>query len=141
MNDMKLRVRMRFLWAFFGILVTGQLGPPLGRSRRAELLIFFIIVVARRCQRQSHWQQPRSCSAINESCFVCSIKLVCGRKLKRLLFFISSVAYTLPEQRMVETRMASRKAKRIVITSALVAVLVVSAALLVVRLRPEAAIT
>ena len=37
--------------------------------------------------------------------------------------------------------MASRKAKRIVITSALVAVLVVSAVLLVVRLRPEAAIT
>lgn len=42
---------------------------------------------------------------------------------------------------MAEKRMASRKAKRIVITSALVAVLVVSAALLVVRLRPEAAIT
>jgi hypothetical protein len=37
--------------------------------------------------------------------------------------------------------MASRKAKRIVITSALVAMLVVSAALLVVRLRPEAAIS
>ena len=37
--------------------------------------------------------------------------------------------------------MASRKARRIVITSLLVAVGVMSAALLVVRLRPEAAIT
>src|SRR5689334_17199981 len=50
------------------------------------------------------------------------------RRLQRLLFFISIVAYTLPDQRMVETRMALRKARRIVITSVLVAVFVVSAA-------------
>jgi len=42
---------------------------------------------------------------------------------------------------MAETRMASQKTKRILITSALIAAVAICAALLVVRLRPAAAIT